>query len=619
MSLLDPDNLWWLLPLGGILVSLYFLKPRRQVREVPSLYLWSELAQNVRSDTPLQRLKLSLLLLLQAVILMIAILALGRPFGKPNVERHSTVALIVETSATMNATDVGPNRLTVAKEDAAAYVSSILERGDRACVIVAGATPVLSCPLTNDKSKLMQAISAIEPQDSVPELSDSLVLAKNVSAKPLGGVILFSDGVWKSSERSSDLSALAGAPVWFDRVGTVAPSNVGITSISERTDPLHPDRPSQALVTGARLHAAGSVFTLTVNGALVSRKDVPAGDGTFTEDCSLPGLRQNDRITAHLSGMARDDLSSDNTATLIADHVGHRRILLVTNGSAYLERALALLPDVDVFEVTPANYYSDPGGFDLVVFDRWLPQQLPPCPVLAFGSINDQMPAVPSTITPSLQQIVDWDESDPLLSYVDLSTVRVQSEVSAVLATWGTDVADFPSGTAMAKGNRDGEEIVWVAFAPDDSDFPLHVAFPIFLSNAVDQLASLTSNGAATGSAIMLAPTVLHWRVNAPDGHVDDIQCGSSNGCIDSDTSLAGLYKANGDGVQKLFAMNVNSSTESEFKSAANMAASSSTGPSALSKTTERLDLAPWFVSAALVLALIEWLVYNRSLRYTRP
>src|SRR6187431_90929 len=84
---------------------------RRRVR-VPALFLWADLP---RASTGRERRRwppLSLLLVLQLLAAMVAALALARPANSSDPPRH--VALILDASASMLATDVAPNRFDAA-------------------------------------------------------------------------------------------------------------------------------------------------------------------------------------------------------------------------------------------------------------------------------------------------------------------------------------------------------------------------------------------------------------------------------------------------------------------------------------------------------------------------
>ena len=105
MSLLAPLGL--LLGLLAIpLLGLYFLKIRRRRVTVPSLLLWEELVRAERLARPFDRFRRNILLWLQLLLLLLVTLAFARPaiFGTGSTGR--SVVLVIDTSASMAATDV---------------------------------------------------------------------------------------------------------------------------------------------------------------------------------------------------------------------------------------------------------------------------------------------------------------------------------------------------------------------------------------------------------------------------------------------------------------------------------------------------------------------------------
>src|SRR5262249_60804229 len=74
---------WWQWGLLGLvppaIIALYFLKLKRQPLEVPSTYLWSKTIEDLHVNSLWQRLRQSLLLFLQLLVVSLIALTLLRP------------------------------------------------------------------------------------------------------------------------------------------------------------------------------------------------------------------------------------------------------------------------------------------------------------------------------------------------------------------------------------------------------------------------------------------------------------------------------------------------------------------------------------------------------------
>ena len=98
-----------------VVVAMYLLKLRRDETFVPSTLLWARLIADVEANAPWQKLRRSLLLLLQLLLVVILALLAARPFFERPAGLARDVVLVIDTSASMAATDVAPNRLEAAK------------------------------------------------------------------------------------------------------------------------------------------------------------------------------------------------------------------------------------------------------------------------------------------------------------------------------------------------------------------------------------------------------------------------------------------------------------------------------------------------------------------------
>src|SRR5690348_7835757 len=104
------------------IVALYFLKLRRQPLEVPSTYLWQKSIEDMHVNSLWQRIRQSLLLYLQLLLLALVIFALLRPGWRSQKLVDERNIFLIDNSASMSATDVSPSRLEEAKRRALAII-----------------------------------------------------------------------------------------------------------------------------------------------------------------------------------------------------------------------------------------------------------------------------------------------------------------------------------------------------------------------------------------------------------------------------------------------------------------------------------------------------------------
>src|SRR5258706_10072992 len=133
MSFLTPLALA-LGALAGPIIVLYMLRLRRREVQVSSTLLGQQLVRDREANAPWQRLRRNLLLLLQLLILAALVIALARPFIEVPAVTTGRIALLIDASASMNATDVEPSRFEAAKQQANNIVDT-LTQGDSLAVI----------------------------------------------------------------------------------------------------------------------------------------------------------------------------------------------------------------------------------------------------------------------------------------------------------------------------------------------------------------------------------------------------------------------------------------------------------------------------------------------------
>src|SRR5262245_3267225 len=123
-----------ILAVPPLIVLLYFLKLKRQPLEVPSTYLWHKSIEDLHVNSIWQRLRQSLLLFLQLLLLGLLILALAGPNWRGQTLSGGRYIFVVDNSTSMSANDVRPNRLDEAKRQVGVLIDA-MKSGDMAMLI----------------------------------------------------------------------------------------------------------------------------------------------------------------------------------------------------------------------------------------------------------------------------------------------------------------------------------------------------------------------------------------------------------------------------------------------------------------------------------------------------
>ncbi|MBA2255339.1 MAG: VWA domain-containing protein, partial [Chloroflexi bacterium] len=172
-----------------LIVAFYMLRLRRRQQTVSSTFLWQHLVRDVEANAPWQRLRRSLLLLLQLLLAIALALIVARPFGERPAGLARDLVLVVDASASMAAEDVFPNRLAAAKQAAIGALSQLPSDG-KVSVIAAGETARLVANEATDRGRIARAIESIEQSNAAGDLSDALKLAGKLADRAVGAEIV---------------------------------------------------------------------------------------------------------------------------------------------------------------------------------------------------------------------------------------------------------------------------------------------------------------------------------------------------------------------------------------------------------------------------------------------
>jgi hypothetical protein len=472
-------------------VVLYILKLRRRVVAVPFAPLWERILREKEATSLFSKLKRLLSLLLQLVLLALLVLALGDPRPIESLLRGRTVVVLVDASASMQATDVSPNRLAVARTEAKKIVGG-LGGSDRMLVAQMDARTTPLGPLTGDTAALEREIDAIRPTDARADFARALRFATDVlRGVPRSEIVVISDGALAPASDASGAVHLGDAKVSYVRVGREG-KNVGITQFSVRRYPLDKSRYEVMIeLTNTGPEPEDVELQLLGDGALVD----------LTKLRLAPGERLP-RFYPELSGASRtleakiarvdgthDELPADDHAFALLPERRRAKVLVVSDGNTYLQAALLLDEYLDVTEVAPAAYAQavQQQHFDAAIFDRVTPAEAPPMSALY---IDPRGPGAPVRVegelkTPGFDKI---DRKHPAVRFLALDDVNVATGHKLVpqAADKVVGASDGGASPILVAGSRGGNKFVALGFDVRDSDLPLRPAWPLFVLDCID-------------------------------------------------------------------------------------------------------------------------------------
>ena len=519
-----------------LIVAFYMLRLRRDERTVSSTFLWQQLVRDVEANAPWQRLRRSLLLLLQLLLVLILVLAAARPFLERPAGLASDLVLVMDASASMGATDVVPDRLTAAKRAASEALAELPSDG-RVSIVAAGETARVVANEVSDRGRATALIDGIALSNGSGDMTEALRLADALASRAQGAQIL----VVTDDAGGSAPALHAKAPIRVLTVGRER-HNQAISALAVQTgaggvkrslfvsvanlDAQRVERRVQVLADGVPF-TARDVYLDPLTQTQVIIDELPAG--TSVVEARLTASDTTDDGAAP-TGLA-DQLAADDAAWAIAPSDRLQRILLVGPGNVYLQNALSLLPNVELYGATGEDYASTTGldKFDLIVFDGFLPTSLPAKPILA---IAPPRTSELGTVAGSMQQpgIGRPAPDEPLLHDVDLTRAHVAKAQRMELPTWARSVIPgVGEAPLLYAGVRDGLPTAVLAFDLRQSDLPLQVAWPILVANLSGELLgrdASTFDPVKPGAPVelLLPPDSVGMRVTSPDGTITEVE-----------------------------------------------------------------------------------------------
>jgi len=638
------------------LVLLYFLKLKRRQMPIASTLLWKRAVHDLQVNSPFQRLRNNLLLILQLLILIAAIAAISEPvrLGKRGIDK--AMVLLIDQSASMGTKEAdGRTRLQIAKDEAHKIVNE-LGSSQRAMVIAFCDRARVVSAFTNDRPQLRAAIDAIEQTDGPSRLREAMELAEAHST-PIGEVrevtssqyILLTDGRLLDSEEVR----VERGKMDFIPIGA-AIENVGIVSLDVRRNYDRPEQISALInVRNFGSKPAKRDISLLVDGQIRDVQDLPEL-APYEQSDKIHGARytkdpaDNSQATAAFEMMldtaatvevrlsGGDSLVIDDRAFAVVTPPRSIKALLVTSGNRFLRNAMAAVLDhVDIMSPTD---YEDPRknedakfledgrcAYNVVVFDGHSTNRLPPGNYLFFAAA----PLIPDVTLGEIEVgpvLLDWDDTHPTLRHVNVATMTLFSCHRLQLPSDARTLIEGTTGPVMSLLTRERHQYLISSFGLFDedrthlnTDWVYQEGLVVFMANTLRFLSGSSTIGqqpsVSPGQAftVSVKPGTREITVRRPDGTTDKAAASASGLVTYGQTNRVGLYGLE-TGIPGEDARAVNLLDAAESFIASNSALRVASGETVSVRGSDYVNrpLWPWVLGALGIVLLLEWVVYNK-------
>jgi Ca-activated chloride channel family protein len=603
------------------LVLFYFLKLKRPRLEIPSLVLWDQVINDQRVNSPFQKFKRNLLLLLQLLLLACLVLAAMQPFVRSGVQRVKYLPVMIDTSASMGAKDLGEqqSRLQQAKARASQLIEDLLP-DQRMSIITFSSTARRVTGFTDNKRLLRAGLDQIEATDLPSRIENGLRMTQALSQTvPIETVILYSDG-----NLPDRIDFDLPFDLQFHRIGKPL-ANLGITGLSaERSDlgrwhVFVEIMASVAAATGAQVQ-------------LMQENKVIADDNIQLEAGQTKRLMYQvtsdsaSQLEVRIQPEGNDALDADNRAQLLLPP-GRLLTIYCSQSLTGFRHALRTLPGIDIYPKEGAAKEGEAKGvtqFDLAITDQEKVSDVAARVEMTVGVVPTAIRDLLAVETGSAT-VVDWQRNSLLLQHVQLTDVLITDQIRTVA---GKSDGDYESlgYKIIAHGNtgplilehRGKDRLQYhILFHTDRSTLGFRVAFPILVANVVRTTLreSALSEVRATRTGVLPAHSLdaeTVYSVVGP-GTTQKVSTGADGLLSGIAAPRAGLYKILQDGVEiGQVATSLLSAQESSLAAVEELQLKEMTVSAVDHQVRNDRPLWRSFALVAFFLLLAEWWYFNR-------
>ncbi len=532
---------------------------------------------------------------LQLLLLTLLILALAEPVFSV---RPTSIAIVMDNSASMQALENGKTRMALAQEKAGTLTE---ELGPGGKVDIYTTTPRLEkmsrAPLTPVEAKsLVAKLKALDLGEPPTDYSRTLGT-------------LAHDGKYQRVYLVTDHPARGQSSVIrIVSVGEPKP-NLAVTAFEvNRSSLVNTRLEARATVSNFSNQSEKVKLALKGDGAILATRELSVaagGNGT----ASFEGFPLYPFYELAID--QPDALPLDNRRFAVAPPSRNLRILAVTprpEGFA----SLKAIPGISIDVISPAEYEkSSRGDYGLEIFHFAAPGVLPENPaVFILPPGNSSMVALGAPIVNV--QVSGWREPHELTRYINFSLFRPAYARPLKPKTAGDIIIDSPNGALAFAIERHGVRYLALGFDPFPYLGSKNLPMSIFTLNFLDWFFEGSAVRAqATGEPLAFGTIQPGDFVITPGGDKVPLAPGSDRFF---ETFQQGIYQWHHGADSRLYVRNLTDSSESDLRNSTPIEVRDTVNTPAASSAL--FDLWPYLLLASLLLFFLEWFVTPRAIGF---
>lgn len=489
-----------------VIILLYLLKQKHEEYIIPSLYLWKNALNDIEANSPWQKLKRNILMLLQIFAIILLALIISEPIIRNAGSKEEPVLLVIDCSLSMQSADIKPTRFDAAVADALKLVDS-LSPGTEITVIASASKPYIPIHKAVSSDNAIMEIKSLKASDTAEDIEGTVKLVQSlIRDNPEIRVCWFSDG-------NNPLDNIEYYS--YNRNG----NNYAVTLLSYRKNNDGTKTTALSRISNFSVQDAELDVSLYTDGNFYDAQRIKLGAGKtgniYWSD--LPGSAN----MLELSIDTDDVLAKDNKAGVMIQSDEARKVLLATEKNIFLEKLLSLIPYLDIYR-TDIEDMDEFKGYDLYIFDGKLPEKLPEDghSILFKPSPNEYF-SVSGISEYSSIRAADHPIYSNLKQDISFSTIKTDIYN---LPEWAAPIMVNDEGTAAFEGYMGRRRIMVFGFDLHDTNLPVQPFFPVIMTRAVQELIPAGSDKVSSvfaGEPIGLSvdPKAKEVYVINPDGY----------------------------------------------------------------------------------------------------